>query len=185
MAFPPVPSSTIFWKQRVMVVCMISLAQLPSALTRLRGCCPRALLAPAVRRGEGLLLPNGPWTADGERWERGGHQRLGPPPPFPGVAWLQSGAAPGGMGPGGRHGFPGGVPAWTPYFRSHGLLLQSHNWEIFISTLPKSFCSERFQVKCVSAHFSWEGRFTYALGSFYQNTHRAMTHLIDNVLSDG
>lgn len=76
-------------------------------------------------------------------------------------------------------------PHGLGFFRTQRLTLQSWDAEIFVSTLLKSFRSERFQVKCVSAHFSWEGGFTYALGSFYQNTHTAVTHLIDNVLSDG
>lgn len=180
ITFLTVPSSTIFWKQHVLVVCMILLVRLPSALTRLRGCFPQALLASAVRCGEDLLLPNGSWMA-----ESGGPQQRGPPPPLPGVVRGCRAVLPEvGWGQGGHPGFCG-VPAWIAYFRSQGLLLQSCNWEIFISTLLKSFCSERFQVKCVSAHFSWEGRFTYALGSFYQNTHTAMTHPIDNVPSDG
>lgn len=64
---------------------MILLVRLPRALTRLRGCFPQALLASAVRRGEGLLLPRGPWMAEGGGpWQRG-PQRRGPPPPLPGV----------------------------------------------------------------------------------------------------
>lgn len=67
--FPTVPSSTIFWKQHVLVACMILLVLLPSALTRLHGCCPRAFLW----WHEDLLLPQVPWMAKRKKWE---HQDL-------------------------------------------------------------------------------------------------------------
>lgn len=85
ITFLTVPSRTIFGKQHVLVVCMILLVRLPSALTRLRGCFPQALLASAVRCGEGLLLPNGPSMAEGGGPQQRGPQRRGPPPPLPGV----------------------------------------------------------------------------------------------------
>lgn len=155
ITFLTVPSSTIFGKQHVLVVCMILLVRLPSALTRLRGCFPQALLASAVRCGEGLLLPNGPSMAEGGGPQQRGPQRRGPPPPLPGVV-RGCRAVPPEVGWGWGGGHPGFCGSLHGLHASDlkGCCFKSCDWEIFIPTLLKSFCSERFQVKCVSAHFS-------------------------------
>lgn len=168
--FPTVPSSTIFWKQHVLVACMILLVLLPSALTRLRGSCPRAFLW----WREDLLLPQAPG------WPRGNSESTrisaaGAPPQHWCPRWDGDRWAP-------QLSWGRSMDCVLRIPRAAASVLQLGNFNL---SLLKSFCSQRFQVKCVSAHFSWEGRFTYALGSFYQNTHTAMTHLIDNVLSDG
>lgn len=125
ITFLTVPSSTIFGKQHVLVVCMILLVRLPSALTRLRGCFPQALLASAVRCGEGLLLPNGPSMAEGGGPQQRGPQRRGPPPPLPGVVRGCRAVPPEvGWGWGGGTPWLLWVPAWIACFRSQGLLLQ-------------------------------------------------------------
>lgn len=136
--------------------CLDSISAAAQRSTRLRGCCPR--LSWLWDKD----LPPGLWMgcrAPGS-W---GHPQC--------CAWLWQCCPPGPL-----HG----LGLWIP--RAAASLSRLGIFHLFPFL---NLFAVRFQVKCVSAHFSWEGRFTYALGSFYRSTHTAMTHLIDNVLSDG
>lgn len=132
-------------------ICVVLLVRLPSALTRLRGCCPRALLSPYVqpRLRCSITCP----SRQGHRHWRAGRRPL--PCQLRALQWVQ-----GVVGEPGTLQHLGQRVSQTSGFLPRDWVssdLKGSHFslkigEIFISTFLKSFCCERFQVKCVSSH---------------------------------
>lgn len=116
-------------------ICVVLLVRLPSALTRLRGCCPRALLSPYVqpRLRCSITCP----SRQGHRHWRAGRRPL--PCQLRALQWVQGG---GGRARDTAASGPKGFPnirvssQGLGFFRSQGLPLQSQdrgNFHLYLS----------------------------------------------------